>query len=258
MPTTQEITFRDAPSRIAAADSKEHAVGPGVSQQQSEMQGEQMVLNMGPSHPSTHGVLRIILELDGEIITKATPDIGYLHRGDEKIAENMTYNQFIPYTDRLDYLAPLANNVAYALAVEKLLGIDQQLPLRCQFIRVICCELARISSHLLGLGAFAMDIGALTVFLHTFTEREKIYNLCESLTGARFTTSYTRIGGVARDLPPGWVEQCGKFCDEVVVNFDETEKLLTRNRIFVDRTKDVGVLPRDVAIDYGVTGPNLR
>jgi NADH-quinone oxidoreductase subunit D len=223
-----------------------------------DVQGEKMVLNMGPSHPSTHGVLRIVLELDGEIITKATPDVGYLHRGDEKIAENMTYTQFIPYTDRLDYLAPLANNVAYALAVEKLMGIDRQLPPRCQYIRVICCELARISAHLLGIGAFAMDVGALTVFMHTFYEREKIYNLCESLTGARFTTSYTRIGGLARDLPLGWVEQCRKFCDEVVVNFDETEKLLTRNRIFVDRTKDVGVLPKEVAIDYGVTGPNLR
>lgn len=213
---------------------------------------------MGPSHPATHGVLRIILELDGEIITKSTPDIGYLHRGDEKIAENMTYTQFIPYTDRLDYLAPLSNNVAYALAVEKLMGIDRELPPRCQFIRVICCELARISAHLLGLGSMAMDVGALTVFLHTFTEREKIYNLIESLTGARFTTSYTRIGGVSRDLPAGWVEQCRKFLGEVVVNIDETEKLLTRNKIFVDRNRDIGVISRETAIDYGLTGPNLR
>ena len=222
------------------------------------MQTEKMVLNMGPSHPATHGVLRIVLELDGEIITKAIPDVGYLHRGDEKIAENMTYTQFIPYTDRLDYLAPLANNVAYALAVEKLMGIDKQLPPRCQYIRVICCELARISAHLLGLGAFAMDVGALTVFLHTFTEREKIYNLIEALTGARFTTTYTRIGGLSRDLPAGWVEQCRKFLDEVVVNFDESEKLLTRNRIFVDRTRDIGVISKEDAIDYGLTGPNLR
>ena len=170
-----------------------------------------MVLNMGPSHPATHGVLRLVLELDGEIITKATPEVGYLHRGDEKIAENMTYTQFIPYTDRLDYLAPLANNVAYALAVEKLMGIDKALPPRCQYIRVICCELARLSSHLLGLGSFGMDVGALTVFLFTFTEREKIYNLIEALTGARFTTTYTRIGGVSRDLPPGWVAQCRQF-----------------------------------------------
>jgi NADH-quinone oxidoreductase subunit D len=246
----QEMHVGDAAARIQRVAAAIDAL--------PDVQGEKMVLNMGPSHPSTHGVLRVVLELDGEIITKATPDIGYLHRGDEKIAENMTYTQFIPYTDRLDYLAPLANNVAYALAVEKLMGIDKQLTPRCQYIRVICCELARISAHLLGIGAFAMDVGALTVFMHTFYEREKIYNLCESLTGARFTTSYTRIGGVSRDLPAGWVEQCGKFCDEVAVNFDETEKLLTRNRIFVDRTKDIGVLPKDVAIDYGVTGPNLR
>ena len=228
------------------------------SEELSDLQGEKLTLNMGPSHPSTHGVLRIVLELDGEVITKADPDVGYLHRGDEKIAENMTYTQFIPYTDRLDYLAPLANNVAYSLAVEKLMGIDQALPPRCQYIRVICCELARISAHLLGLGAFAMDVGAMTVFLHTFTEREKIYNLIESLTGARFTTTYTRIGGLARDLPPNWVEECERFLEGVVVNFDETERLLTRNKIFVDRTKDVGLLPLDVAIDYGVTGPNLR
>src|SRR5947209_10855866 len=224
----------------------------------AELHGEKMVLNMGPSHPATHGVLRIVLELDGEIITKATPDIGFLHRGDEKIAENMTYTQFIPYTDRLDYIAPLANNVAYALAVEKLLGIDKQLPPRCQFIRVSCCELARISSHLLGLGSFAMDVGALTVFLHTFTEREKIYNLIEALTGARFTTTYTRIGGLSRDLPPGWVEQCRQFLKEVMVNIEETETFLTRNRIFVDRTQGVGVIPKELAIDYALSGPNLR
>src|SRR5256884_2630551 len=247
MATAQDIEFKDpAEPASAAADELQ------------DIQGEKMVLNMGPSHPSTHGVLRIVLELDGEIIAKAVPDVGYLHRGDEKIAENMTYTQFIPYTDRLDYLAPLANNVAYALAVEKLLGIDKQLPPRCQFIRVICCELARISAHLMGLGALAMDLGAVTVFLHTFTEREKIYNLCESLTGARFTTSYTRIGGLSRDLPPGWTDQCRKFLNEVVANINETETLLTRNRIFVDRTRDIGVIPKDLAIDYGLTGPNLR
>ncbi len=223
-----------------------------------DVQGEKMVLNMGPSHPSTHGVLRIVLEMDGEVITKATPDIGYLHRGDEKIAENMTWTQFIPYTDRLDYIAPLANNVAYALAVEKLLGIDRQLTPRCQYIRVMCCELARISSHLLGVGCYAMDCGAMTVFLLTYTEREKIYNLCESLTGARFTTNYTRIGGLARDLPPGWVEQCRQFLKEVVVDFEEVEKLLSRNPIWLKRTVGLGVIPKEVAIDYGLTGPNLR
>jgi NADH-quinone oxidoreductase subunit D len=184
--------------------------------------------------------------------------VGFLHRGDEKIAENMTYNQFVPYTDRLDYLAPLANNVAYALAVEKLMGLDVQLTPRCQYIRVICCELARISSHLLGVGCFAMDVGAMTVFLLTFTEREKVYNLCEALTGARLTTNYTRVGGLARDLPPGWTEQCSRFLDEVLVNIDEVDKLLTRNRIWMDRTRDVGVISRQDAIDYALTGPNLR
>jgi NADH-quinone oxidoreductase subunit D len=248
-----DIKFREAPSEAEAA-----AANAAANQDLADLQGEKMVLNMGPSHPATHGVLRIVLELDGEIITKATPEIGYLHRGDEKIAENMTYTQFIPYTDRLDYLAPLANNVAYALAVEKLLGIDKALPPRCQFIRVICCELARISSHLLGMGSYAMDVGAMTVFLHTYTEREKIHNLSESLTGARFTTAYTRIGGLSRDLPPGWIEQCRQFCDEVVANFDETETLLSRNRIFVDRTQGVGVISREDAIDFGLSGPNLR
>ena len=257
MATVHNLEFRDPQARAAAALATPPPPPPPGGELR-DMQGEKMVLNMGPSHPATHGVLRIVLELDGEIITRAEPDVGYLHRGDEKIAENMTYTQFIPYTDRLDYLAPLANNVAYALAVEKLHGIDKDLPPRCQYIRVICCELARISAHLLGLGAFAMDVGALTVFLHNFTEREKIYNLIESLTGARFTTTYTRIGGVARDLPPGWVEQCRQFLKEVAVNFAESEKLLTRNRIFVDRTRDLGVISRADAIDFGLTGPNLR
>ena len=257
MAEVQEIEFKEPAARSEEAARTFTGAASGESDL-GELPGEKMVLNMGPSHPATHGVLRIILELDGEIITKATPDVGYLHRGDEKIAENMTYTQFIPYTDRLDYLAPLANNVAYALAVEKLLGIEKQLPPRCQFIRVICCELARISSHLMGMGAYAMDVGAMTVFLHTFTEREKIYNLCESLTGARFTTSYTRIGGLSRDLPPGWVDQCRKFANEITANIDETETLLSRNRIFVDRTQGVGAISKEDAIDYGLTGPNLR
>jgi NADH-quinone oxidoreductase subunit D len=261
MATAQTIEFREPASRVAEGAKSLMPTPlptPPPSTDLQELHGERMVLNMGPSHPATHGVLRIVLEMDGEIITKATPDVGYLHRGDEKIAENMTYTQFIPYTDRLDYLAPLANNVAFALAVEKLMGIDRQLPPRCQYIRVICCELARISAHLLGLGAFAMDVGALTVFMHTFTEREKIYDLIEQLTGARFTTTYTRIGGLSRDLPPGWVDRCRKFLNEVVVNLDETETLLTRNRIFVDRTRDLGVISKEMAIDYALSGPNLR
>jgi NADH-quinone oxidoreductase subunit D len=194
--------------------------------------------------------------MDGEIITKATPDIGYLHRGDEKIAENMHYNQFVPYTDRLDYLAPLANNVAYAMAVEKLMG--WKLPPRGEAIRLICCEISRISSHLLGLGAFAMDTGAMTVFLYTFTEREKIYNLWEIISGARFTTSYTRVGGMTRDLAPAFFPMVRKFLDEFPPVVDEIDKLLSRNRIFVDRTKDIGVISKEQAIDYALSGPNLR
>jgi len=247
MATVRDIEIRDSATQAAQA-----------AEELQDTVGEKMVLNMGPSHPATHGVLRIVLELDGEIITKADPDVGYLHRGDEKIAENMTYTQFIPYTDRLDYLAPLANNVAYALAVEKLLGIEKDLPLRCQYIRVMCAELARISAHLLGLGAFAMDLGAVTVFLLTFTEREKIYNLAEAICGARFTTSYTRIGGVMRDLPPTWLDQCRQFCDEFIPALEEVETLLTRNRIWVDRVRGLAVISKDDAIDYGLSGPNLR
>ena len=247
MAHVQDIEIPDAAARVARAKDE-----------LSDIHDEKMVLNMGPSHPATHGVLRIVLELDGEVITKADPDVGYLHRGDEKIAENMTYTQFIPYTDRLDYLAPLANNVAYALAVEKLLGIDDKLPPRCQYIRVMCAELARISAHLLGLGAFAMDTGAVTVFLLTFTEREKIYDLAEAASGARLTTSYTRIGGLSRDVPPTWVAMVRKFLKEFEVALGEAETLLTRNRIWVDRLRDLGVISKEMAIDYGLSGPNLR
>lgn len=239
--------------------TKEISVGDVLarsSEYEEELDTERMTISMGPSHPSTHGVLRLKLELDGEVVTECDPELGYLHRGDEKIAENMTYNQFVPYTDRLDYLAPLANNVAYAIAVEKLAHLE--VPPRCQAIRVLVSELARISAHLLGLGAFAMDTGALTVFMLTFTEREKLYTLFEKLTGARLTTSFTRIGGVARDLPDDWLKEVSKFVDQLIPVVDEVDGLLTRNRIFVDRTKDVGVISKEDAISYGITGPNLR
>lgn len=235
-----DMTFPDAAARTAAQ----------VHDQ------ETMHLSMGPSHPSTHGVLRLQLELNGEIITKADPVLGYLHRGDEKIAENMTYNQFVPYTDRLDYLAPLANNAAYAIAVERLAKLE--VPDRCQAIRVITSELARISSHLMGLGAYGIDVGAWTVFLYSFTEREKLYKLFEELTGARFTTSYSRIGGVARDVPEGWTDRVLSFCDQFLPILEETLSLLTRNKIFMDRTVGVGVISKEDAIAYGLTGPNLR
>ena len=240
--TTQEISLGDIGARSA---SHEDAV-----------RGEKMILNMGPSHPATHGVLRLKLEVDGDMVTQCEPVIGYLHRGDEKIAENMTYNQFVPYTDRLDYLAPLSNNVAYAIAVEKLAKLE--VPARCQAIRVLVCELSRIASHLLGLGVYGMDTGALTVFMYTFTEREKLYTLFEELTGARFTTSYTRVGGVTRDLPEGWLNRVEAFCEGVLKVIDEVDSLLTRNRIFVDRTQGLAPISKEMALAYGITGANLR
>jgi len=227
-----------------------------VADAETEFGSEKMSLSMGPSHPSTHGVLRLQLEIDGEIVTKCDPVVGYLHRGDEKIAENMTYNQFVPYTDRLDYLAPLANNMAYAIAVEKLAHLE--VPPRCQAIRVITAELARISSHLMGLGAFGLDVGAWTVLVLSLNQREFLYKLFEELTGARFTTSYTRIGGVSRDVPDGWLENVDKFCDQFLPALEEILALLTRNKIFTDRTVGVGVISKEDALAYGLTGPNLR
>jgi NADH-quinone oxidoreductase subunit D len=240
MPT--EIAFPDSAAKSASASP--------------EFQTEKMSLSMGPSHPSTHGVLRLQMELDGERLTKCDPVLGYLHRGDEKIAENMTYNQFVPYTDRLDYLAPLANNMAYAIAVEKLAKLE--VPARCQAIRVLTAELARISSHLMGLGAFGIDTGAWTVFMYCFTEREKLYKLFEELTGARFTTSYSRIGGLQRDVPEGWTDRVNAFCDQFLPILESILGLLTRNKIFMDRTVGVGVITKEEAIAYGLTGPNAR
>jgi NADH-quinone oxidoreductase subunit D len=218
--------------------------------------GERMVLNMGPQHPSTHGVLRIVLEIDGERVAKATPDVGYLHRGMEKLCETLGYHRFIPYTDRLDYLAPLSNNCSIALAAERVCGIEA--PPRAQALRVICCELARISSHLLGLGAYSMDVGAMTVFLYTFTERETLYNYFEYLTGARFTTTYTRVGGVAQDADDGWLREVREFADTFHKKVDTWERLLTKNRIWRIRNEGVGIIPRPMAIGYGLTGPCLR
>ena len=215
-----------------------------------------MVINMGPQHPSTHGVLRLLLELDGEKVVTCTPHIGYLHSGKEKIAEVKSYHQFIPYTDRLDYIAPMSNNVAYAQTVEKLMGID--IPPRAKYIRVLVAELARISSHLLAIGTMAMDVGAYTMFFHTFREREELYNLFEMLCGQRLTTSYTRIGGVDQDLPPGFMARCRAFVESFPEKMEEYDKLLTRNPIWMDRTRGVGVLSAEEAIDLGLTGPNLR
>src|SRR3989442_3926731 len=199
------------------------------------LHGETMVVNMGPSHPSTHGVLRLVLTLDGEVVKAVQPHVGYLHRGMEKIAEGMTYNQFVPYTDRLDYLAPLSNNVGYILAVEKLLDIT--VPPRAQVIRVMCCEIARISAHLLWLGTGALDLGAATVFFHTFRERETLYNIIEALTGTRMTTSYTPVGGRALDLPPGWAGQVRAFLGELPPALEQVDSFLNPNTIWMKRTQ---------------------
>jgi len=227
-----------------------------IAREKLESGGELVTINMGPSHPSTHGVLRLVLELDGEIVRKCTPHVGYLHRGMEKLAENKTYHQFIPYTDRLDYLSPLTNNVGYVLAVEKLLGID--VPPRARAIRVLISELSRISSHLLWLGAHAVDLGAITVFFYTFREREITYDFIQALTGTRMTTSYTRVGGLARDLPEGFLDDFKVWLKRVPGQIQEWESLLTHNKIWIGRTKEIGILKLEDAIDLGVTGPNLR
>ncbi len=215
-----------------------------------------MSINMGPQHPSTHGVLRLMLELDGEVIVKATPHIGFLHRGVEKLAEYKTYHQVIPLTDRLDYVAPFSNNLAYALAVEKLLGIEA--PERAQHIRVLFCELTRISSHLLWLATHALDIGAMTVFFYCFRERETIYDLFEMVSGSRMNLSYVRVGGVSRELPAGFIEDTRKFVAAFPARLQEYETLLTDNPIWKKRTVGVGIISAGDAIDYGLSGPSLR
>jgi len=215
-----------------------------------------MVLNMGPQHPSTHGVLRILLELDGETVVKAEPDIGYLHTGIEKSCEAKTYSQVITLTDRIDYLAPLSNNLCYCLAVEKLLGL--QVPKRAQTIRVLLTELTRIASHLVWLGTHAIDLGAMSVFLYCFREREEILKILEMVSGQRMMTSYFRIGGLALEPPAGWLDMVQGFLSMFPSRLQEYEDLLTQNRIWIGRTKGVGILRAEDAIAMGVTGPTLR
>ena len=226
---------------------------------QGEMErttGEKMILNFGPQHPATHGTLRIVLELDGESILKATPHLGYLHTGFEKLGEHLDYNQYIVVTDRMNYLSPLSNNFGYVLAVEQLIGIE--VPERGQYIRILMAELSRLADHLLWLGTAALDLGAFSVFLYSFREREKLYSIFEKTTGARLTTSYTRVGGVFRDLYDGFETDARDFITNFPKALKETHTLLTRNRIWMDRTKGVGVISPQDAIDYGLTGPCLR
>lgn len=217
---------------------------------------KEVTLNMGPQHPSTHGVMHLVLRMQGEKIVKAELDIGYLHRGMEKIAENLLYSQFVPYTDRLDYLSSMTNNLSYVMAVEKLIGLD--IPERGKYIRVIASELSRISSHLLAVGAWGLDLGAVTLVLYAFREREMILDLFEMLCGARLTCNYMKIGGVRGDLPSGFKEKCRDFVQIFPKRVDEYEQLLTGNRIWLQRNKGIGVISAEDAVDLGLTGPSLR
>lgn len=215
-----------------------------------------MVINMGPSHPVTHGTVKFLVTLDGENIVDLKVDIGYLHRGFEKMCENSTWQQVMPYTDRLNYVSPLINNVGYALAVEKLIGID--VPERCKYIRVIASELSRISDHLTNVAASAMELGAFAPFLYFVEARELVWDLIEMMCGARVTTNYVRIGGLKNDLPDGFQEKTREVFARCRKLWQDVDKLLTKNRIFIDRVRDVGVMPADEAIAYGFTGPCLR
>ncbi len=217
---------------------------------------EELFINMGPQHPSTHGVLRIVLKADGELILQAVPVIGYLHRCAEKIGESLSPAQYIPYTDRLDYLAAMLNNAAYAMPIERLAGID--VPERGRYIRTILCELSRIASHLVSFGAYGLDMGAFTPFLYAFREREYIVDLFEEVCGQRLTYSYITIGGPRWDLPEGWVDRCRRFLDYFEPKIDEYNGLLSYNHIFVKRTAGIGVISGDDAIAWGLSGPCLR
>jgi NADH-quinone oxidoreductase subunit D len=221
-----------------------------------DVRTDEMLVNMGPQHPSTHGVLRLVLRTDGEVISEVVPHLGYLHRCAEKIGENVTPIQYIPYTDRMDYLAAMNMNLGYSLAVEKLCGM--KIPEKANVIRVLIAELNRIASHLVGMGAYGLDLGTFSPFLYAFREREMILDLFEEVCGARLTYSYITIGGVHDDLPAGWVERCREFLNYLKLRIPEYHALLTTNHIFVQRTANIGLLTKDVAIDYGCTGPMLR
>jgi NADH-quinone oxidoreductase subunit D len=217
---------------------------------------ETMTLNMGPQHPSTHGVLRLVLELDGEVITKITPHIGYLHRGIEKLSEYRTYHQILPLTDRLDYLAPMSNNLGYIVAVEKLMAVE--VPERAETIRIIMTELTRLESHLVWIACHALDIGAMTVFIYAFRERETVMEIYELISGARMTSNFFRVGGLSQDVPDEFVKKVSDFIDVMPGYLDQYEGLLTTNPIWLKRTVGNGVISAEDAIDFGITGPALR
>ena len=221
-----------------------------------DVRTDEMLVNMGPQHPSTHGVLRLVLRTDGEVISEVVPHLGYLHRCAEKIGENVTPIQYIPYTDRMDYLAAMNMNLGYSLAVERLCGL--KVPEKASVVRVLVSEMNRIASHLVGMGAYGLDLGTFSPFLYAFREREHILDMFEDACGARLTYSYVTIGGVHDDLPDGWTHRCRKFLDYFKPRIPEYHALLTENHIFVKRTAGIGVLSKAMALDYGCTGPMLR
>ncbi|MBL8825411.1 MAG: NADH-quinone oxidoreductase subunit D [Planctomycetaceae bacterium] len=221
-----------------------------------DVRTDEMLVNMGPQHPSTHGVLRLVLRTDGEIVSETTPHLGYLHRCAEKIGENLTPRQFIPYTDRMDYLAGMNMNLGWALTVEKLMKLE--IPEKAKHLRVIIAELNRVASHLVGMGAYGLDLGTFSPFLYAFREREKILDLFEMVCGARLTYSYLTVGGATHDLPQGWLQKCEKFLKDFEPVIAECHALLTTNSIFIKRTAGIGVMSAEMAIDYGCTGPVLR
>ncbi len=230
--------------------------GPGNREETSRLSSNGLTLNIGPQHPATHGVLRLVVDLDGETIVKCTPYVGYLHRGVEKLSEHRNYMQILPFTDRLDYVSAMSNNIGYCTAVEKMFGIE--LPERTEYIRTIIGEMSRIVNHLLWLATHALDIGAMTVFLYCFREREKLLDLFERLCGARLTMSYTRIGGLKNDVDEQWLKDLYEFTDEFPMRIEQYETLIDKNRIWLKRTKGIGVISAEEAINWGLSGPTLR
>jgi NADH-quinone oxidoreductase subunit D len=247
---TPGLDARGEPTRVPLG------VAPGEPAAEPQLAGEHMLINLGPQHPATHGVLRLVVELDGETVVRVIPHVGYLHSGFEKLGEYRHYNQIIPLTDRTDYLAPMANNVGVALAAEKLMGIE--ITPRCVVLRLIACEMSRIISHLVWLGTTSIDLGAFTPFLWAFQQRERVYNLQEMWTGARLTTSLTRVGGLMADIPDGFVDGLREFTRTFPATLDEIDRVLTRNAVWAGRTQGVGVMSAADAVNQSLSGPMLR
>jgi NADH-quinone oxidoreductase subunit D len=250
---TRTVTYDLATPTL---DARGNVVRAPLAAADAQLSAEHMLVNIGPQHPATHGVLRLVVELEGEVVVRVIPHIGYLHSGFEKLGEYRTYNQIIPLTDRNDYLAAPSNNVCLAQAAEKLMGIE--ITERCRVLRVIACEIARIISHLVWAGTTGIDMGAFTVFLWMFQEREKLYNFLESWTGARLTTTLTRVGGLMADVPDGWAGELRTWCQHFPRVLDEVETMLSRNGIWLGRNVDVGIISAADAISYSLSGPMLR